>query len=377
MDCLFATDPQLLDLSLSPAQETLLRSIYGLPLTGERIDLFHECTGRSELPTAPFAEATVIAGARSGKDSRVAAPIVLYEALFGGHQQHLARGERAVIPLVAQDQRATRVAFSYIRDGATQSSLLAGQVADVLAFELELTNGVRIACFPSTLRSLRGWSMPAGVLDELAFFRLAGSANADVEVQASIRRGMVSFPQTRLVKISTPYMRSGILYDDFVRAFGQNDPDLLVWRASTTLMNPTIKAERLARERRLDASRYSREYEGEFGEDIDAFLPTAWIDDAIRPGRYELPPRDRVRYHAAVDPSGGGPDAFTLAIAHAEGAGHKAKIVLDLILGWSRKGSNSVDLTGVVNQIAGILTRFRVRQVTGDRYGAGLGPPGI
>ena len=59
----FATDPQLLNLSLSPAQESLLRSIYGLPLTGEHVDLFHECTGRSELPVAPFAEATVIAGA--------------------------------------------------------------------------------------------------------------------------------------------------------------------------------------------------------------------------------------------------------------------------------------------------------------------------
>ena len=197
--------------------------------------------------------------------------------------------------------------------------------------------------------------MPAGVMDELAFFRLAGQANADVEVQASIRRGMVSFPDTRLVKISTPYLKGGILYDDFVRAFGQNDPDLLVWRASTTLMNPTITAERLARERRLDASRFAREYEGEFGEDIDAFLPTAWVDDAIRLGRYELPPRDRVRYHAAVDPSGGGPDAFTLAIAHAEGVGHKAKIVLDVMRGWSRRGSSSMDLTGVVNEIAAIL----------------------
>ncbi|MDO8478092.1 MAG: hypothetical protein Q7W02_18190 [Candidatus Rokubacteria bacterium] len=53
----------------------------------------------------------MIAGARAGKDSRIAAPIVCYEALFGGHDPHLARGERGVIPLVAQDIRATRVSF--------------------------------------------------------------------------------------------------------------------------------------------------------------------------------------------------------------------------------------------------------------------------
>ena len=31
------------------------------------------------------------------------------------------------------------------------------------------------------------------VLDELAFFRLEGAADSDVEIQASIRRGMLAF----------------------------------------------------------------------------------------------------------------------------------------------------------------------------------------
>ena len=77
-----------------------------------------------------------------------------------------------------------------------------------------------------------------GVLDELAFFRLEGAADSDVEIQASIRRGMLAFASTRLVKISTPYMQGGVLYDDFVRAYGQDAPDLLVWRAPSTVMNP-------------------------------------------------------------------------------------------------------------------------------------------
>jgi hypothetical protein len=133
--------------------------------------------------------------------------------------------------LVAQDQRATKIAFNYIRTYMTRSALLASLVEEVLASEIILTNGVTIACFPCTLRSPRGWSIPVGVLDELAFFRFEGQADSDVEIQQSIRRGMISFPTTRLVKISTPYLKSGVLHDDFNHAFGQDNPDLLVWRA--------------------------------------------------------------------------------------------------------------------------------------------------
>ena len=124
----FVTDPQLLNLTLSEAQATLLRAIYGLPLSPAQLDLFRACTGRQHAPSAGFGEVTVIAGARAGKDSRISAPIMCYEALFGGHETHLAKGERAMVPLIAQDLRATRIAFGYIRDYLTQSPLLASQV---------------------------------------------------------------------------------------------------------------------------------------------------------------------------------------------------------------------------------------------------------
>jgi hypothetical protein len=75
----------------------------------------------------------VLAGARSGKDSRIAAPIVTYEALFGRHEAQLAKGERGTIALVAQDLRASRIAYTYIKDYLTRSALLAGRVAEVLA----------------------------------------------------------------------------------------------------------------------------------------------------------------------------------------------------------------------------------------------------
>src|SRR5207247_5634059 len=138
-----------------------------------------------------------------------------------------------------------RIAFGYVKDYFAGSAVLSAQVEDVLILEVSLKNRVLVRCFPCTQRSLRGWSVPVGVMDELGFFRLEGQADSDAEIQASIRRGMLSFPAPKLVKISTPYMRSGVLYEDFKAAFGQEDPDRLVWRAPSVLMNPSLKDERL------------------------------------------------------------------------------------------------------------------------------------
>jgi hypothetical protein len=66
-------------------------------------------------------------------------------------------------------------------------------------------------------------------MDEPAFYRLEGQA----DIQVSIRRGMGSFPAPRLLKITTPYMKSRVVWDDFRKGFGQDHPDLLVWRAAS------------------------------------------------------------------------------------------------------------------------------------------------
>jgi hypothetical protein len=215
IECLL--DPQLLNLSASLAQQTALKGFYGLPLSPEERAIWVECTGRSSVPTRPFREGTFICGARGGKDSRLQTPTLTFEAAFGGHDRYLGRGEFGVIPLVCQDQRATRVSFGYLKAAFEQSPLLRSLVDDITASEIKLTNRLSILCFPCTLASLRGWSNPCGGMNEIAFYRLEGQADSDVEIQASIRRGMLSFPNPKLVKISTPYTKSGLLYQDFKR----------------------------------------------------------------------------------------------------------------------------------------------------------------
>jgi hypothetical protein len=176
----------------------------------------------------------------------------------------------------------------------------ADQPAEERALEIELKNGITITCFPCTQRSLRGWSIPVGVLDELAFYRLEGSAVSDSEIQTSVRRGMLAFAETRLVKISTPYMRGGVLFDDFRNYYGTDSLDVLVWKAPSVLMNPSLRAERMERERRLDPQRFRREYEAEFIDDLAALFDALALEACVVPGRRELPPADGVEYVAVV-----------------------------------------------------------------------------
>ena len=46
------------------------------------------------------------------------------------------------------------------------------------------------------------------MMDEIGFWRLEGSADCDAEIQTSIRRGMINFDRTELIKISSPYMKT-------------------------------------------------------------------------------------------------------------------------------------------------------------------------
>jgi hypothetical protein len=357
-----------LKLGLSLAQETLLRALYGLSLTEEMLDLWRRCTGRTTYPSRPFYEATVVAGARSGKDSRILVPVQAYEALFGGHEQALSTGEVGIIPIVAPTERSAQVAYRYFR-GHFEREPLASLVEEIREQEIRLRNRIYISCFSCTGRNLRGWSFCGGAMDELAFFRVESGSDADVEIETAIRRGMAGFEHARLVKISTPYAKGGLLFDDYTRYYGQEDAEVLVWQAPTTLMNPTITEARLARDRRKDAARSAREYDALFSDDIENFLAAAWIESAVVDGRHELPPAEGVRYLAAVDPTGGGADTFTLAIIHLEGR----RFVQDLMKGWAGSRSGQVDLAAICTEIASILRRYGLYRVTGDRY-AGAWP---
>ena len=359
----YVTDAQLLGLTISPGQEVLLRAIYALPMTAEQREIFTLCTGLAEPPSQEPGEVTVLSGVRSGKDSRIAGPIGSYEAVYGGHELALSPGERGVIAVCCQNTAATQVTYNFLREHFERSPILRTMLTDEPRAQVfELTNRMQVRCFPTTVGAFRTWSIAVGIMNEPQLYRMEGSVHSDVEIQASIRRGMPGFARPKLIKIATPYLRDGIVWDD-VQAWGQPDPDRLVWKSTTALMNPTITADRLAVDQRRDPVRFHREFEAQFGDDVSAFVPFAWIDAAVQTGRFEVQPRG-LRAIAAMDPSGGGPDAFTCAIVLLEGE----RVIQAVMRGKARQGATAPDLEALVAEYCGLARRYGCAEIVGDKY---------
>jgi len=93
-----------------------LRAVYGLPVKSpEGRELIQQCTGRSadELPSQGFQTALFLVERRSGK-SRIAAIIGAFEALFGGHETRLAKGESGIIPIISPTRYQSSIVWRYL-----------------------------------------------------------------------------------------------------------------------------------------------------------------------------------------------------------------------------------------------------------------------
>lgn len=372
----FVTSPYWLNLPISVAQRTLLKTIYGLPLTKPEQIIYRECTGRTAYVRRPYRESTILCGARGGKDSRIAVPIALYETLFGGHTS--GPGEQPpTIAIIAQDHVSARdVALRYAKEYCRTCPALADMLdGPPLVDRIKFKNGVQLLAFSNTEASVQGYRVRVGILDEVAFFAQQGKVNSDVEIQASLRRGMIGQKaQTKLIKISTPRGKSGVLYADSAELWASDDEDRMFWKAPSRLMNPTISEKELEAERKKDPIRYLRYYEAEFGDDEDSFLQQAWIARAVVPGRVDPQPYNQAwPYAAGCDFSGGGSDSTTIVIAHKENWEQGAeKIVMDALAIWTPRRGQIWDIERIAQEMYLLLRRYGLGTIYGDAYAGNI-----
>jgi hypothetical protein len=109
--------------------------------------------------------------------------------------------------------------------------------------------------------------------------------------------------------------------------FGKEDSDVLVWQASTRMMNPCVSQASIDAEIAKDPARATAEYSATFRTDFEAFITREAVEACISLGVRERPPIEGVKYFGMIDPSGGSGDSFTMAIAHRDGE----VAVLDLV----------------------------------------------
>jgi hypothetical protein len=344
---------------------TFVKAFAGEPMTAAELDLYRNCTGREEPPRPgeQARQAWVCCGRRAGK-SRLLSMVAIWAALILDWRPFIVPGETAVVMIFAADRQQAKVIFSYILAMLRDSPLFRDEIASETRDEIVLRNGISIQIATSSFRSLRGRTVICALLDELAFWYTGeASAQPDSEIIRAVLASQASLRGNGLfLAASSPYSKTGALYDAVKRYYGKPGPVLVWTNAPSKLMNSTISDEFLAEEQERDPEGFSSEYEGRFRDDISAFVTREVVDSVTVFGRYELPYDSRNRYIAFCDPSGGSSDSMVLCLAYRERESGRA------IMAALREHKAPFDPGAVVASMAELLKAYRVGEVRGDRY---------
>lgn len=342
---------------------SFLKTLENSKLSNDEKSIYEECTQREYEHRAkadPFEEIWMVCGRRAGK-TRMMALLAVYLACFYDWTPFLAPGERGTVALLAADRKQARTAFRYVHGFLDNVGLLNGYVERSTAEAFDLKNQVTIEIQTASFRSIRGYTLVAALLDEVAFWRNEDSSNPDEEILEALRPGMASIPGSLLVAASSPYARQGVLYETWKEDFGTDNPEILVWQAPTLVMNKALNPNVVKRAYARDPYRATAEYGANFRTDVETFVTREVMEACTDKGEHERKYRPKFQYRAFVDPSGGASDGMTLAIAHAE----DDMCVLDLV----REYLPPFSPEEVVKEYSEILKRYNVFQVRGDRYG--------
>ena len=301
----------------------------------------------------------LVCGRRAGK-SFILALVAVFLACFCDWSPYLSPGERGTIMVIAADKKQARVIYRYAAALLREVPMLKALISRDTAEAIDLTNGITIEILTASFRTVRGYTLIAALCDEIAFWRSDESAEPR---QRNPRRHPARngddtrcHAAVRLVALCPPW---GAL-DRLSQVLRQDSP-VLVWKADTRTMNPTVPQSVIDEAYENDPASAAAEYGAEFRTDVETFVAREVVDAAVVPGRYELSPVSGVSYVAFVDPSGGSSDSMTLAIAHRDRDG---RAILDAVR--ERRPPFSPD--EVVQEFAALMKSYRIRNVAGDRY---------
>lgn len=336
-----------------------LKALFALPMGGEELVLYRQCTGRADVPTEPATEGWLVCGRRAGK-SFILAIIAVFIAVFRSWAEYLAPGERGTVMVIATDKKQARTIYRYVSALLRGVALIAPMIERETAEQIDLNNSITIEISAASFRTVRGRTIIAALLDEMAFWPTDDAAEPDFAVLDAIRPAMATVPGALLLCASSPYARRGALWTAFRKFYGKSGR-VLVWRADTRSMNPTVPEHVIAEAYERDPASAAAEYGAEFRSDLEAFVALETIEALIEPGVRERAPVAGVIYSAFCDPAGGsGADAMTLAITHNE----RGSAVLDAV----REQKPPFSPAECVASFARVLKSYRIVAVDGDRY---------
>lgn len=340
-----------------------LRALYGLSIGPNASNTITQVTKRNpaRLPTNGFRKALFLTGRRSGK-TRATSLIAVFEALLAGNEKKLAAGETGVVALMSVSKDQAKLLRNYI-EAILEAPLLAKEVVKVTREGFELKNGIRIMVLAGDYRTVRGYTMVACIIDEIAFFGISDEmkVKSNDELVAAVTPALMT-TKGKLISITSPYSRKGYVWTTYDKHFGNDDSRTLVLQCPSRTLNPTLDQADIDEAMLDDPAKARSEYYAEFRDDINDFVSRELIEGCVIKNREVNLPSPTRNYFAFVDMSGGRSDDHAIAIAHKD----KRVVVIDYCRRYP-KGQNPYN---VVASMADQLGRYGVTKVHGDNYAA-------
>lgn len=349
------------------AWRVVLKAAFGHALDESELAIFHQIAGDRSPPAKRVRELWIVVGRRGGKDSIVSGIATYVAAVEEAHLGRLRPGEKATVACLASDREQAKIVLSYVKAMfAEHDDLKHMLVGDGRETGIDLNNQVEIVVTTNNFRSVRGKTILLAILDECAFYRDDSSASPDVETYSALRPGLSTLaPESMIIGISSPYKKSGLLYQKYAKHFGKDSDRVLVIQAPSILMNPTLDAAEIQEAMDEDPEKGRAEWLGEFRSDITDFLPRELIEAVVDTGVTSRPRLNHVRYFGFADVAGGtGKDSFTAAVSHEDGD----TAVLDAI--YERRPP--FNPTEVATEVAQLFKAYGIHEVVADRYAVGF-----
>lgn len=276
---------------ISPAQIVALKVWNAEKLTWQERALWRKM---SEVPLFSryvprrYDEGVWILGRQSGKSSRLALVSILWTIYCEAHDD------------VSPGERLSLLCFSPVLRQNT-FKLVAAKIASIpelqelvevdapAAGEIKFKNGLDLLEISANPQFARGKTAILAVIDEAAFLHNDLDFQNNLSDLLEAIRPSLIVKRGRLLLLSSPSGMEGSLYRAWLER--NENPDVMVLRAPSALLNPSIDAKLLAKERARGDSYFRREFLAEFTEvSGNPFLNPEFIDRAAKGSPEEFEP---------------------------------------------------------------------------------------
>ena len=199
----------------------------------------------------------------------------------------LGKGQVALVPIVAPKLKLATECLSMVKGEVQAHSFLSTMLVNPDSSEsvvLQRPDGKRVSIEPIAATAgggaVRGRNIPAALLEECAFFRDDNYKVNDNEIFSAIVPRVL--PGGQVLLVSSPWVRSGLLYTLHRENFGRPSTTLVAHAPTLVMRSDPLVHEMAERERKRDADNFKTEFDAEFQDvSVSQFFDETTIERCV------------------------------------------------------------------------------------------------